>query len=307
MFNSFLNKMAGDIAQRWSNSSIMPALAFWIGGLITLIHSQGWKWDVIIKFTSGVDIAQGLIFAFSGLILVTVSSSLMRWFQLPLLQFAEGYWPSKFNNIKLFFIHHQKQILSEKEQIWNELAKRYDTLEGVELDKYATIDSDLDNYPSNQKLLLPTRVGNILRAAEEYPFLRYGLNIFVVWPRLWLILPENVKQELNFARATLNDRVLLMTWSFAFSIWAIWNLWALIFSFLGVVIAYIGLVHAAYAYSDLMRATFDLHRNDLFKALDFPLPECGKEYQSGKMLTHYLKRNLNYTDGLQDTNILYHR
>jgi hypothetical protein len=40
------------------------------------------------------------------------------------------------------------------------------------------------DYPPDDSLILPTRLGNILRAAEAYPLTRYGINTVPMWPRI---------------------------------------------------------------------------------------------------------------------------
>ncbi len=44
----------------------------------------------------------------------------------------------------------------------------------------------------------------MLRAAEEYPQVRYGLTANVCWSRFWLLLPEGVQENVSAARERLN-------------------------------------------------------------------------------------------------------
>lgn len=73
---------------------------------------------------------------------------------------------------------------------------------------------------------MPTRLGNTLRAAEQRPLEKYGLDAIVCWSRLLLLLPDAVKQELNAARADLNTAARLWLWSLLFIIWSVWGWWA---------------------------------------------------------------------------------
>ena len=43
--------------------------------------------------------------------------------------------------------------------------------------------------------VLPTRLGNILRAAERYPAERYGIDPIILWPRLYPLLPEQFRND----------------------------------------------------------------------------------------------------------------
>jgi hypothetical protein len=108
---------------------------------------------------------------------------------------------------------------------------------------------------------MPTLLGNLLRAVEEYPGRRYGLDAVVCWPRLYLLLPEATQKEIGAVRERLNESTRLLAWSLLFLVWTIWQWWAL----LGLVVAWLayrGMVIAAGVYGDLVRAAFDLHRFD---------------------------------------------
>ncbi len=48
-----------------------------------------------------------------------------------------------------------------------------------------TISAEYDQmYPPYDNLILPTRFGNILRASETYPRIRWGIDAVTMWPRL---------------------------------------------------------------------------------------------------------------------------
>jgi hypothetical protein len=74
---------------------------------------------------------------------------------------------------------------------------------------------------------LPTRIGNILRAAETWPADKYGLDAVVVWPRLWLLLPDISRQELLAARAALDSAVAAVIWGLLFCVFTIWTPFAI--------------------------------------------------------------------------------
>src|SRR5262249_8893760 len=65
---------------------------------------------------------------------------------------------------------------------------------------------------------LPTRLGNALRAAESYPGdkERWGLDAAFWWPRLYLILPDSARNQVDDARAALDQLVVLTMLSAAF-------------------------------------------------------------------------------------------
>jgi hypothetical protein len=77
---------------------------------------------------------------------------------------------------------------------------------------------------------MPTRLGNLLRAAERKPLEKYGLDAIICWSRLWMLLPDAVKKDLQESRADLNNAARVWLWSLLFCGWTfvggnIWTTW----------------------------------------------------------------------------------
>lgn len=70
-----------------------------------------------------------------------------------------------------------------------------------------------------------TKLGNILRAAENRLSERYGLVMTICWLRRWLLLPDKTKQEITEVRATLDTAARMFLWSLLFLIWTVWAWW----------------------------------------------------------------------------------
>jgi hypothetical protein len=70
---------------------------------------------------------------------------------------------------------------------------------------------------------MPTRLGNALRAAESYPGddERWGLDAVFWWPRLYLILPDSARDQVDEARTSMDQLVLLSVLWAAFAAVAI--------------------------------------------------------------------------------------
>jgi hypothetical protein len=60
--------------------------------------------------------------------------------------------------------------------------------------RYPLID-DSEDGRYNEADILPTRLGNILLAAERYPLSRYGMDAIYFWPRLFPLLPQQFQQD----------------------------------------------------------------------------------------------------------------
>jgi hypothetical protein len=154
------------------------------------------------------------------------------------------------------------------------------------------IDNQLTNFPVEPSHILPTQLGNILRSAEEYPYHKYGLEIITVWPRLWLVLPAEVKQELAQARHQLDLSARFFAWAILFAGWFILTSWAILISLFMAIMAYKRVLYSAGVYGELLRATFDLHRFKLYEDLHQPLSPESNEHEHGLKLTAYLEQRI---------------
>ncbi len=59
-------------------------------------------------------------------------------------------------------------------------------------------------YPDEPVDVVPTRIGNIMAAAEQHPRIRYGLDPVVIWSRLQPLLPEAFAEALKDAKASVD-------------------------------------------------------------------------------------------------------
>ncbi|MEI6104203.1 MAG: hypothetical protein WCP70_09685 [Methanothrix sp.] len=300
MFPQLWDPLLEDAAHEWYARIFSPAFVFWAGGVLAYYASSTPKVDIIASF-NGLGFEMKLALAVTCIIILAASINLMEWLQLPLLRFLEGYWSSILDPLKDFLIRHKKAQLKSMEKMRNDLSSRYDELESHEIKEYNRLDSYLSMYPLDKFYLLPTNFGNILCSAEEYCLARYGLEPVTVWPRMWLILPESTKNELQSARQDINEKASLFGWSLIFSIWVIWSWWAVILSVLGMVIVYrLGLLPAAAIYGDLLRSSFDLHRFALYETLRLPLPaDPFNEKKDGQGVTQFLRRGMHPDPKLQ--------
>jgi len=156
-------------------------------------------------------------------------------------------------------------------------------------ERYAQL--DMLRYTFPQGFVLPTRLGNLLRAAEEYTEHRYGLNAVLVWPRYQRLLAA--------VRAWAWGLTFLLVWM-PLTAWLAWRsgggwAWlapaaALGTGWLWMRLAYRLAVARAAVFGELVRAAFDLYRLGLYDALGWPRPSPEEEKEAGKRLTAFLWR-----------------
>jgi hypothetical protein len=81
------------------------------------------------------------------------------------------------------------------------------------MQKLASLDADRyfrmrQRFPSSRRIL-PTALGNILRASEDLVFKKYKLEAVAIWPTLYPILSENSKAIVDSQRNQLDVTVRL--------------------------------------------------------------------------------------------------
>ncbi|GII82407.1 hypothetical protein Ssi03_03970 [Sphaerisporangium siamense] len=137
------------------------------------------------------------------------------------------------------------------------------------------------DYPLSPARVMPTRVGNILRAAEEHAR-RYGIDAVTAWPRLYVVLPESFVQAFTAAAVNVETMVAISVLGAAFALaggvlalallpWyavalCVWT---------GAAVAWLGyrgLARTALPYAELIRTAFDVHRWRLLEAMGLERP-----------------------------------
>lgn len=183
---------------------------------------------------------------------------------------------------------------------------RWDKLNGVANDQAAT-DSDRlaaetrlwHDYPG-RGALLPTRLGNVLRAAEIRAGSRYGIDAIVAWPRLLPLVSADLRAALDDQRNQLDIACRFCVTLFAGAVITAgllvtqgpWLALALIPLALSLT-SYQSAVAAARAYGESIKAAFDLHRFALLAQMHLPLPaDRNTEITANEKLYLFLRQGV---------------
>ena len=292
MITKFIEELGGKLGEKWMATVLTPAFVFFAGGLGAWVWHSGLATS-LAWITRQSQITQ-VVLAVGGLLIVIASGLIVRQFDFLVIRFLEGYWPRWIWPLRLIrnlLLSWQNFWLSRADHRLSALeAKGFESLNAAEREEYASLDWQMMHAPASTGQRMPTRLGNILRAAELRPADKYGLDTLICWPRLWMILPENVRKDLIDARDTLDTGAQVFLWSLLFLIWTVWTWWALV-SLLTTFLAYRWILNGAEIYGSLLEAAFDLYRTSLYKSLRWPLPKNPAEEKIlGKQLTAYLWR-----------------
>jgi hypothetical protein len=156
-------------------------------------------------------------------------------------------------------------------------------------------------FPPEDRIL-PTALGNTLRAAEDSAGQRYGLETVAVWPALYTVLSPGVREVVDDQRDQLDVSVRLSLTLFLCAMASAAMLWRYPYwlagcvsaSVCGACLAYRAAVIAAEGYGTWIGVAFERHRFDLLAALHLPLPaDSSAESTANQQLSAYLRRQPN--------------
>ncbi|MCD7438686.1 hypothetical protein K4B79_10685 [Streptomyces lincolnensis] len=215
---------------------------------------------------------------------VTVCASLLgvllQPFQVRAVRVLEGYWDRWYLTARLAGVLAQLQ-----RRRWQALRRRVEQVarDDTALRLQADARRRLALRPSVEALL-PTALGNALRAGELSAGERYGLTTLTSWPRIYPQVSGYLAQALRSTRDAL-DTAVNLCWSFlaltltaAVALYDEMSTWWLCGAGLVLAwVAYKGAVTVAQSYSALMHVVYDLHRFDLAAALRHRLPDDREE------------------------------
>ncbi|MGH3010873.1 MAG: hypothetical protein ACRDMY_03365 [Gaiellaceae bacterium] len=168
--------------------------------------------------------------------------------------------------------------------------RRYDPLVSTRDDKRKP-DKDrqraawvLDRYfPHSHERLLPTRLGNAIRAFEQHSNVRWGLDSVTIWPRIEALLSAEEREILVDSKVNFNLFLNAAVGALAVGACLVvdqalnapqpalfWLLYAIPFAL--AYILYRSAVDPATEWGDAVRSSIDLHRLELYEKLGVRAP-----------------------------------
>lgn len=303
MIAGFWSGLSGQLAERWAALLLSPAFAFWALGLGAWLVSRpdaAARQRLVNGFTGLSGPAQ-ISILIMGLLLIAASSVLVERLALPMLRALEGYWPRPLQRLTRSLAGRYRARQQRLETRWNELYARYEDGATTPDEAQELIDLELRlaELPARPQRVMPTRLGNILRASESAIVAKYGIDPVRCWPALWLVLPDTTQNVVGAARASLDTAVTSWLWAVLIAVWTVFTPWALLVAAAAAWPAYVNLRTTAARYGELIDATFIVHRGLLYDAVGRPRPADGaSEHASGQALTTALWRGPNETEVL---------
>lgn len=152
-----------------------------------------------------------------------------------------------------------------------------------------------------EKHLMPTRLGNIYKAAELYPFDRYGIDSVFFWTHLHQVLPDKFTEKLQEVKIATDFFLLCSLLCVIFPVLAVpylithnASIVLIILCTLTLVLGWLSYEAAlipALSYAELIRVAFDLYHRTLLKEFNFTPPDnIEDEKRLWRNLTDFLFR-----------------
>jgi len=222
--------------------------------------------------------AQVLILGAVALVLATALSGLSYY----IARIYEGYPLAHVRNLPIGK-HLYKRAIARQERKFDQLRSIRDDKSRPGLDRGGAAASLDKWFPQHSSDLLPTRVGNAIRAFEQHSNVRWGLDGVTAWPRIEAMLSSDERELVTdskstfylFVNASLGASVIGVCLVFDKAIntpgpaWT-WVLYAI--PFLVSYLLYRAAISPATEWGDNVRACIDLHRLDMYDKLGVRQP-----------------------------------
>jgi hypothetical protein len=217
-----------------------------------------------------------------ALTVVTVTL-LVHPLQISVVRLLEGYWDDwpLGRTLSAIGVNRHRRRRARLEDT------AYDRPENAEQERHQRrASAHLRHYPAEARLL-PTRLGNALRAAEDEAGPRYGLQTVATLPRLYPCMSDRFASMFADLRNQLDMSTrfcvtLLIATLISVSVLLPYPRWLAVPAVTAGLswVSYRAAVRAAMSYGEGLRVAFDLYRFDLIEALHYPLPASEQEERS---------------------------
>jgi hypothetical protein len=263
--SGLLERAASILERRFLKNALLPVALFFPSVVIPFLLGRS-ALDAVLRFWQRQSTELKLLEVIGYFALVWFLAAVVQSQWRNIIRLFEGYPLQRFLPVVAAIAKrwHQGQLhrLVGDEQ-W---AKRY----------YA--------YPPEEDDIMPTRLGNILRAAEYYPKHRYGADTILLWPRMSHVIPREHLNDIEEARASLEFILVVALWCYSFGIASLVLLTlfgsdpmlaALLFTagVTGAYAAYASALRLADEYGDQLRSGFEVYRHDLLERLKIKIPD----------------------------------
>lgn len=164
-----------------------------------------------------------------GLILaVIISGWLVSTADMPIYMLVEGRrgWPPP---LRRLFLRSEERRLCELNAAIEKYFNTEDPTEAIRRHYLEASAEKRSSFPmgvdGDAYVQFPTRLGNLIHSYETYSKTRYGLESVFYWPRIWLTLDKDLREEVDSQQAVADAAVYCTVASaFAGGLWSLYGL-----------------------------------------------------------------------------------
>jgi uncharacterized repeat protein (TIGR01451 family) len=286
-----LSTISGQFSKSLILGAFLPAAIFVVLGVIFVVP----LFPVDSPLLTSLQVLDTQSKLLTILFLTIVLSCLLHNLNIPIIRLYEGYpwkdswigqrctrrYQAKFDAVQARWRGMRTLVYALRAQ--NPSDRRSPAIEA----EWGRIGRIVDTeFPPYRRMLLPTRVGNVIRSFESYSYRQYGIEAITLWTRLiakidkdYAAATDDAKTSFDF---TLNSSVLSMILGAAIlivglccpsalSLPSLWVRW--LFEVIGFgVLAYsfyLCSIPRASAWGAMVKGAFDLYRWDLLEQLGY--------------------------------------
>jgi hypothetical protein len=287
--NSFLSALSGGFSKSLLLSTLLPVVVFVLLSLVLVLpHVPGTV--AIVHWAQGLDAEWKLAAVTLAVVLLT---AILHNLNGPIIRFYEGYpWCDSWLGRWRARAHRRK--MEETGLRWKGLWTLLVTPEAATHPDSAKVTDHWNElgralnraYPDEPEAVLPTRLGNVIRSFESYPWRQYRMRAITLWPRLAALLDktyaailEDTKSSLDFMlNASLLCSVLAVLLAAVHLVYPAGLASAGVLAPLAVEIVllaglsyffYLAAVSRAHAWGMTVKGAFDLYRGKLLEGLGY--------------------------------------
>jgi hypothetical protein len=296
MFSTIFNSFSGFLDRRFILTAWLPSMLFWVGLLGLIVAHVGAPVGLGWWVQQAGEIQ--VLFIVLAVAWITFFAYLLAAQIAGLIRLYEGYWddlpggPWLAQHRKAYYREEIKRLSNDGDRGYFRIYTNY-------------LPWDLRDQ------IMPTRLGNLLKNAELYSFVRYKIDAVLVWPRLYSVLPDRMVQNIGAAKSAMDLMVAISILGIAFAL--VGGLIALVllpwYAFPACVwggaaiawLGYQGLLRQTLPYTQLIKAAFDLHRGTLLKTIGWEQPNSyGEERRRWLQIVHLWYRGAPEPAGVED-------
>jgi len=272
----FLEALGGKLAERWLTLLLVPSVLLMIvtAAGVTLEHRRWHNVGLLLTQLNRLSAEPAL--RSNGTLIIVLAGLLTASAGLGLAATALGVAVER-----LWLATRPRWLADRRRRQWDDAHAKFNRalVEAAKAEhtpdaKAAAARARELNTRRNRISLAPSThpfwLGDRIAAVDTRVWETYRLDLTSAWPRLWLTLPEDVRAEINTARAKLAAATRLGAWAVGYlAVGAVWWPSAVV----GVVTAATAWRRArvaGVAFAELAESAVDLHGRRLAESLGIP-------------------------------------